>query len=106
MARKVELMYFEGCPSYKTTLEDIQEVVEQEGLDVRIELVKVDSEKDAQRLRFPGSPTVRVDGVDVDVAARQPSDFGLVCRLYRAGGRLSGSPSREMLRRAIKGEPS
>ena len=87
------------------TLKDLSEIVEQEGLDARIDLVRVGSEEDAKKLRFLGSPTVRVDGTDIDVTAGQSSNFGLMCRVYRVDGRLVGSPSKEMLRQAMKAEP-
>lgn len=99
---RVELLYFDGCPNYKTTLRDLEEIVKQEGLDAGITLVRVESEEEAKRLRFPGSPTVRVNGVDIEPVAREPEDFGLGCRIYRVQGRILGSPSREMLRRALR----
>ncbi|MDG6909575.1 MAG: hypothetical protein JRN57_01605 [Nitrososphaerota archaeon] len=106
MSKTVELLYFEGCPTYKTTLKDLEEIVKQEALDARIDLIRVESEEDAKKLAFLGSPTVRVDGADVDQTARGSSDFGLGCRIYRAEGRILGTPSREVLRRALKGEPT
>ncbi|MDG6916243.1 MAG: hypothetical protein JRM85_01440 [Nitrososphaerota archaeon] len=106
MGKAVELLYFEGCPTYKTTLKDLEEMVKQEALDARIVLIRIESEEDAKKLRFLGSPTVRVDGVDVDQTARESSDFGLRCRIYRVDGRMLGSPSRETLGRALKGGPA
>jgi hypothetical protein len=98
----VELLYFDGCPTYKTALRDIQEVISREGLDVQIKLIRVESEEDAKRLRFLGSPTIRVYGADIEPAAREAKDFGLRCRIYRVDGRILGSPSRGMLSRALK----
>lgn len=100
---RVELLYFDGCPTYKTALRDLEEVVKEEALDVRVILTKVESEDDARRLRFLGSPTVRVNGADIEPAANESTGFGLRCRIYRVEGRLLGSPSRDMLRRALKG---
>lgn len=102
--RNVELLYFEGCPTYKTTLRDLEEIVKQGSLDAQITLIRVESDGDARRLQFLGSPTVRVDGVDIDPAARESKDFGLSCRVYRVDGRISGSPSKEMLKRALRGD--
>jgi hypothetical protein len=77
----VELLYFEGCPTYKTTLKHLEGMVKQEDLGARVALIRVESEEDAKKLRFLGSPTVRADGVDVDHTARESSDFGLRRRI-------------------------
>ncbi|MDG7008275.1 MAG: DUF2703 domain-containing protein [Nitrososphaerota archaeon] len=106
MSKTVELLCFERCPTYKTTLRDLEEIVNKEALDVRVVLTRVDSDDDAKRLRFLGSPTVRVDGVDIDQTARGSSHFGLRCRVYRVDGRALDTPSRELLRRALKEEPA
>ena len=54
------------------------------GVEDPVELVQVESLEDAERQRFLGSPTLRIDGVDVDPAANQRTDYGLKCRLYRS----------------------
>lgn len=100
--RSVELLYFDGCPTYKTTLRDLEELVKEEGLDASVTLVRVGSEEDAKRLRFLGSPTVRINGVDIEPATRESKDFGLCCRIYRVDGKILGSPSKETLSRALK----
>jgi hypothetical protein len=71
-------------------------VLRSEGVDAPVEEVFVEEEAVARRLRFPGSPTVRVSGVDVEPGG-QPA-FGLACRLYADG---TGLPSWQALRRAI-----
>ena len=98
----VELLYFDGCPTYKTTLKDLEEVVKEEGLNAFVALIRVGSEEDAKRLRFLGSPTVRINGVDIEPAARESKEFGLSCRIYRIDGKILGSPSKETLSRALK----
>jgi len=100
---KVELLYFDGCPTYKKALKDIEELVKQIGTDAEITMVKVKSEEDAKRLRFLGSPTVRVNGVDVEPSARGSKDYGFRCRIYRVNGKILGSPSKEMLKQALEG---
>lgn len=97
----VELLYFDGCPTYKTALRDIREIVKQEGLDADVTLTRVESEEEARQLRFVGSPTVRVNGADVEPAAKESKDFGLRCRIYRVDGRILGSPSKNMLKSAL-----
>ncbi len=95
---KVEILYFDGCPNHQPTVDLVRDVVAAAELDAEIVETEVTSPDDAGRLRFLGSPSVRVDGVDVEPDARQRRDFGLSCRTY--GGR--GMPDREMLTRALR----
>ena len=94
---RVEIFYFKGCPNHQPTVDLVQDVVAAAGLDADIVATEVTSPADAGRLRFLGSPSVRVDGVDVEPAARQRRDFGFSCRTY--DGR--GMPDREMLTQAL-----
>jgi hypothetical protein len=92
---QVQLLYWDGCPSYPEALELLREL----GLDV--ELREVRTEDEAQALRFPGSPTIRIDGRDVDArgAAGRPA---LTCRIYYLpDGRVSPIPSREQIEEAL-----
>jgi hypothetical protein len=99
---KVELLWWEGCPSHPETLEDLSAVLREEGLDAEVELVEVDSDERARRERFPGSPTIRLDGEDAFPA--QPGEpFSLTCRIYRLrDGRISPTPDREDIRDAVR----
>ena len=96
---KVELLYWDGCPSYPEARALLEEVV---GEKAEIEVRHVASEEEAEALRFPGSPTIRVDGRDVDPkgADGRPS---LSCRIYHLpDGRVSPVPSRESLEAALR----
>ena len=62
---------------------------------------RVESTKDAERMRFLSSPTVRVDGVDVDVTASTRDDVGLKCGLYRRGDGSAPVPPDDWIRRAL-----
>ena len=97
----VELLFWEGCPSYPEARELLEDVLRDRGVDVQIQVTHVATRDEAARLRFPGSPTIRVDGRDVDPAgAQQPP--ALACRIYRLpDGRVSPIPSREQLEEAL-----
>lgn len=69
-------------------------------------LHRVERDEEAQRLRFLGSPTVRVDGRDVEPGADVREDFGLKCRLYRTEDGLTGTPAEEWLVAAIRADPA
>jgi hypothetical protein len=102
MADKVELYWWDGCPSYPEALALLQSVLSERGLTVEIELREVKTDDEAVELAFPGSPTIRVDGRDIDpVGAR--SRPALNCRIYHLpDGRVSPIPSREQLEEALQ----
>jgi hypothetical protein len=98
---RIDLLYSEDCPSHPEALELLRSVLAERGIagDLRLQAVGADDE--AERLRFPGSPTIRIDGVDVDPsgAAGRPS---LSCRIYRLpDGRISPVPARTQLEEAF-----
>ena len=99
---KVELLWWEGCPSYPETLQDLERVLREEGVEADVELVEVESDEQARSERFPGSPTVRLDGVDA-LPPAETEPFSLTCRVYRLrDGRISASPDPEDLRAAVR----
>ena len=99
---KVELLWWEGCPSYAEALEALRRVLVEEGVDAEVDLVEVESDDQARRERFPGSPTVRLDGVDA-IPPEDTEPFSLTCRVYRLrDGRISPTPDTEDLRDAVR----
>src|SRR5262245_1516272 len=92
-AIRVDILYFEGCPNHLPTRDLVRDVVRSLGVDATIREVEVRDAQDAARLRFFGSPTVQVNGEDVDPAVRRRADYSFSCRTY---GR-SGSPPRELV---------
>jgi hypothetical protein len=99
---KIELLFWEGCPSHPEARELLEKVLAERGIDDSIEVRQVFTHDEAVALRFPGSPTIRVDGRDVDpVGAEAPP--GLTCRIYRSpDGRVSPIPSRGQLEEALR----
>ncbi len=100
---RVEVLYFDGCPHYESLLPKLRELVAEQDPNLEIELRRVESIDDAERERFLGSPTVRIDGRDVDPGASDRHDFGLKCRLYRSDAGISGLPPDEWIRTALAG---
>lgn len=97
----VELLYFEGCPSYKAFLPRLHALLAESGLDTAVVERLVDSDDAAQQERFLGSPTVRIDGLDVEAGAAHRSDYGSKCRLYATPGGLHGTPPDEWVLDAL-----
>lgn len=98
---KVELLYFAECPNYLDALCVLRDVLATHGIFTPVELVAVESQAEAERQHFYGSPTIRVDGVDIvspDPLARP----ALACRLYRAAqGTPSPIPPAEVIAAAL-----
>jgi hypothetical protein len=99
---RIELLYFEGCPTYKLTREIIMELLASTGVPAEVREVNVSSDARARQLEFIGSPTVRIDGRDVDPAPEGAQQYGPKCRVCEADGKLVGSPSREMVLSTLK----
>jgi hypothetical protein len=97
---KVEVLYFDGCPTYETATKTLRAVLAEEGVEAQIELLAVNTDEQARRLRFPGSPTIRVDGRDL-FPAPEREDWRLGCRVYPTAEGLRGSPSAEMFKDAL-----
>jgi hypothetical protein len=101
MAPRVELLWWEGCPSTDEALALLREEMAALGLDPEaIEVREVSSDVDAEREEFVGSPTIRVDGRDVQPLPDEP--IGLACRVYRLpDGRVSPIPDRTEVRQTL-----
>jgi hypothetical protein len=97
---KVEVLYFDGCPNHEALLPHLRELLGPAGAD--IELVRVEDADSAQRERFLGSPTVRIDGTDVEPGADQRTDFGLKCRLFATPDGLRGMPADDWVLAALQ----
>lgn len=99
---RVELLYFDDCPNYEALLPHLRGLVAEGGFRQEVELRRVATDRDARRLRFLGSPTVRVDGADVEPGAGERDDFGLKCRLYHTSEGIRGVPHDELILSALR----
>ncbi len=101
MATSVELLWWNGCPSWERAITELRQEMAAVGLDPdSLEVREVASEDVAEREEFTGSPTIRIDGADVQPPGDEPA--GLTCRVYRLrDGRYSPLPDRENLRDAL-----
>ena len=99
----IEVLYFDGCPNHETLLARLRELLTHDGVSSEIELRRITDDEAAQRERFLGSPTVRVNGRDFEPDADRRTDYGMKCRLYGTPTGLSGQPQDEWLRAALQG---
>ena len=96
----VEVLVFEGCPNGKDALDLAERLARTEFPEAEVRLVDVPDFETAQRLRFLGSPSVRVEGQDVEVS-RLGEDASFSCRVYRTDKGVLGFPPEDMLRKAL-----
>jgi hypothetical protein len=97
----IEFLYWADCPSHPEALALLRSVLAERHVEREIELIEVRSDEEARARAFPGSPTIRIDGRDVDQAgAAEPP--ALSCRVYwLADGRVSPLPSRAQIEAAL-----
>ena len=99
---RVELLWWQECPSWERALADLRAAMGEAGLDPdSIEVTEIDTEDDASREAFVGSPTIRIDGEDI-MPPGDEQPIGLNCRVYRRrDGRTSPLPDPEDVREAL-----
>jgi hypothetical protein len=92
----IEVFYVPGCPNHHAAIQNLRNALRFVAIDAPIQEIAVTNEAMARQLKFPGSPTIRVDGRDVEPNAHD--SYGVACRLYSNG---TGVPPLEALRRAV-----
>ena len=97
----VEIFFFDGCPNHEGARELVERVAAGLGIEPDLRLVNVETPADAQRLRFLGSPTIRVNGHDVEPGADDRHDFAQSCRVYRTRSGFKGQPDESWVRDAL-----
>ena len=97
----IEFLFWAGCPSHPEARQLLDDVLTEGDLDAQVRVREVRTQTEAEELRFPGSPTIRVDGRDVDPdgSSARPA---LNCRIYhKQDGSVSPVPTREQLEAAL-----
>lgn len=98
----VEILSFDGCPNRRGAIALVERVSGELGVDPEIRLVNVPDQEAARRLRFLGSPTIRVAGRDVDPYAGERDDYALSCRVFRTEAGIAGQPDERWVRDALR----
>lgn len=97
---KIEILYFDGCPSWENGLKNLEAALQEENISASIKMVKVESDEDAARLKFLGSAHFRVNGDDLWHEERVI--FSLSCRVYPTPEGFKGFPTIAMLRQQLQ----
>ncbi len=100
---KIEFLYWEECPSHGTAWGRLQSILKEKGLNIQVNRIQVWTDEDARQWNFCGSPTIRINGMDIDPKGAEVQRVGLNCRIYHTPeGRVTPVPSEEMIRKAIE----
>jgi hypothetical protein len=99
---RIEVLYFDGCPNHEQLLDRLRKTLAALGVSAAIDLRRITDDAEAQHEQFIGSPTIRINGDDIEPGADERTDFGMKCRLYRTTSGLSGQPQDEWLQAAIR----
>ena len=94
-------MTFEGCPNCAAAMLMVREVVKELCLPAAIEAIRVNDEAEALQTGFLGSPSIQVDGRDIEVSRRDEKGM-YACRVYRTSNGITGVPPKELLVEAIR----
>jgi Alkylmercury lyase len=97
----VEILYFDGCPNHEPALALVERVDRELGTNADVRLVRVPDQATAERVRFLGSPTIRIDGIDVDPHARERTKYALSCRVFATEHGPAGQPDERWIRDAL-----
>ena len=104
---KVEYLWWAECPSHEAGYALLTEALQAEGVAPEINSIEVTGDEEAQRYRFIGSPTIRLEGIDIDPMPETTgasSPYALTCRAYRReNGRIGPLPTVDFVRAAIRG---
>lgn len=95
---KIEFLYFDGCPNHETALTNLKEVIFETGIECGIDIIKVEQPEDVTKHRFLGSPSIRINGQDLEIVEDESTDYSMRCRRYKNGETIEGFPSKELIR--------
>lgn len=96
---QIELLYFDDCPSWKNTLEILNTTLSNIGHSADVSIIQVETHEEAQKYKFVGSPTIRVNGVDLFPVDQE--QYALGCRVYQTPNGFRGWPTEDMLEKQL-----
>jgi hypothetical protein len=98
---RIEILFFAGCANVDAAEELVGRVTEGLGIEGEVRRVFVESPEGAGRLGFLGSPSIRVNGHDIEPGADDRTDFSYACRVYQIPSGVAGLPPEEWVRDAL-----
>lgn len=101
---KIELLVFEGCPNREPAEKLVREAVDELDVDADIEIVEVRDNDDAVVKRFLGSPSIRINGRDIEIKEDESTQYSMRCRRYKSESGVEGYPDNKLIRGALLAE--
>lgn len=99
----VRLLHTKQCHLWKAALDELEAALGEAGLPRRFEVGLIESDEEAVRERFLGSPTIQIEGQDIDPTAPKEGPFQASgCRGYLWEGKFVEVPPRPMIVAALK----
>ena len=98
----IEILYVADCPHYEPAALEIRDALQQEQQPAEVKHIEIRDQAMAEALGFLGSPTIRINGIDIVASARGSEGFGLCCRFYGTSDGTKAGPSAAMIRSAIR----
>ena len=102
MTHRVEFLWFSDCPNHTTTRELLAATIDRVAPGTPVDDIDATAPAMAATMRFPGSPTIRVDGLDIEPGFADPGDYTPRCRLYRTPAGLRGVPDPAWIEDALR----
>lgn len=98
----IQLLWFEDCPNHEPAEKMLAEVLHELGVTEPIERIEVPDVETGRKVGFPGSPTIRINGNDIEPQWESSGDYSLRCRLYMTSEGLRGLPERDWIMKAVE----
>lgn len=98
---RIEFLWFDGCPNHDTARRMLTETMNELGIDAAVEEIQVEGDDAAQDQRFQGSPSIRINGEDVDPISVDEMPYGMACRIYFTPDGPKGWPAKEKIRESL-----
>lgn len=98
----LELLYLPGCPNHGAAADIVRNVLQAEGVSADLTETPISNYEEAITHSFPGSPTLRVNGQDIEFTSSGGFEVGFACRTYLIEGQPLGVPPRLWVERAIR----
>lgn len=98
---KAEVLYIASCPNHQLAVENLRTAAHLQRCSLDVAQTEVHTTEQANELAFLGSPSIRIEGLDIEPGARGDLAFGLGCRSYLTPEGRRGAPGVDLIREAI-----
>lgn len=100
----IDIFYTNGCKGYTTAFDNLNSVLEKAGIRCRLGVHTIVNDEDAVKRKVIGSPTIRVNGKDIEKVVSGSEGYTVKCRTYKEGSKILDAPSKTMILKAIDEE--